>query len=77
VDDLNRTMAFYQKLGFTFDEPWEGFYAIGNLTARNSLEGAAQWTKLNVGRAARMSTIDAAPAWMASSDSTAVLTPVA
>jgi catechol 2,3-dioxygenase-like lactoylglutathione lyase family enzyme len=31
VDDLNRSMAFYQKLGFTFDEPWEGFYAIGNL----------------------------------------------
>jgi len=31
VDDLNRSMAFYQKLGFTFDEPWEGFYAFGNL----------------------------------------------
>jgi len=31
VDDLNRSMAFYRKLGFTFDEPWEGFYAIGNL----------------------------------------------
>ena len=31
VDDLDRSMAFYQKLGFTFDEPWEGFYAIGNL----------------------------------------------
>ena len=31
VDDLSRSMAFYQKLGFTFDEPWEGFYAIGHL----------------------------------------------
>ena len=31
VDDLSRSMAFYQKLGFTFNEPWEGFYAIGLL----------------------------------------------
>jgi catechol 2,3-dioxygenase-like lactoylglutathione lyase family enzyme len=31
VDDLNRSMAYYRKLGFTFGEPWEGFYAIGRL----------------------------------------------
>ena len=31
VDDLARSMTFYQKLGFTFDEPWEGFYAIGRI----------------------------------------------
>ena len=31
VDDLERSMAFYRKLGFTFGEPWGGFYAIGNL----------------------------------------------
>ena len=31
VDDLARSMDFYEKLGFTFDEPWEGFYAIGEL----------------------------------------------
>jgi catechol 2,3-dioxygenase-like lactoylglutathione lyase family enzyme len=31
VDDLDRSMAFYQKLGFTFGEPWGGFYAIGVL----------------------------------------------
>ena len=31
VDDLSRSIAYYQKLGFTFGEPWEGFYAIGNL----------------------------------------------
>jgi catechol 2,3-dioxygenase-like lactoylglutathione lyase family enzyme len=31
VDDLARSMAYYQKLGFTFGEPWEGFYAIGAL----------------------------------------------
>ena len=31
VDDLERAMAYYRKLGFTFGEPWEGFYAIGEL----------------------------------------------
>ena len=31
VDDLARSMAYYQKLGFIFDEPWEGFYAIGRV----------------------------------------------
>ena len=31
VDDLARAMAYYQKLGFTFGEPWGGFYAIGEL----------------------------------------------
>jgi catechol 2,3-dioxygenase-like lactoylglutathione lyase family enzyme len=29
VDDLERSMAYYQKLGFRFSEPWDGFYAIG------------------------------------------------
>ncbi len=31
VDDLARSITFYQKLGFTFGEPWGGFYAIGQL----------------------------------------------
>ena len=31
VDDLARSIAFYQKLGFAFGDPWEGFYAIGVL----------------------------------------------
>lgn len=31
VDDLERSMAYYQKFGFHFDEPWDGFYAIGHL----------------------------------------------
>ena len=31
VDDLARSMTCYQKLGFTFSEPWDGFYAIGEL----------------------------------------------
>jgi len=29
VDDLMRSIAFYEKLGFTFGDPWGGFYAIG------------------------------------------------
>src|SRR5258707_10005270 len=31
VDDLERSMAYYRKLGFTFDEPWDNFYAIGRV----------------------------------------------
>lgn len=31
VDDLERSMGYYRKLGFTFGEPWNGFYAIGEL----------------------------------------------
>lgn len=35
VDDLARSIAWYQRLGFTFGEPWDGFYAIGT---RDGLE---------------------------------------
>jgi len=31
VDDLSRSIEYYEKLGFKFGEPWEGFYAIGRL----------------------------------------------
>lgn len=31
VDDLARSIAYYRKLGFTFGDPWDGFYAIGEL----------------------------------------------
>ena len=31
VDDLERSMRYYRKVGFTFGEPWDGFYAIGEL----------------------------------------------
>ena len=31
VDDLDRSMAYYRRLGFTFGEPWDGFYAVGYL----------------------------------------------
>ena len=29
VEDLRRSIAYYQRLGFAFGEPWDGFYAIG------------------------------------------------
>ena len=35
VDNLERSMKYYHKLGFTFGEPWDGFYAIGE---RDGLE---------------------------------------
>ena len=31
VDDLERSISYYEKLGFIFGEPWDGFYAIGHL----------------------------------------------
>jgi len=31
VDDLERSIAYYRKIGFTFGEVWGGFYAIGHL----------------------------------------------
>ena len=31
VDDLERSMAYYRRLGFLFGEPWDNFYAIGRL----------------------------------------------
>jgi catechol 2,3-dioxygenase-like lactoylglutathione lyase family enzyme len=29
VDDLAHSIAYYERLGFAFGEPWDGFYAIG------------------------------------------------
>ncbi len=31
VDELKRSIAYYEKLGFTFGETWGGFYAIGHI----------------------------------------------
>ena len=31
VLDLERSIAYYRKLGFQFGEPWQGFYAIGQV----------------------------------------------
>ena len=35
VEDLARSIAYYRQLGFTFGDPWDGFYAIGH---RDGLE---------------------------------------
>lgn len=31
VDDLDHSIIYYKKIGFTFGELWDGFYAIGML----------------------------------------------
>jgi catechol 2,3-dioxygenase-like lactoylglutathione lyase family enzyme len=31
IDNIERSVTYYQKLGFVFNEPWEGFYAVGEL----------------------------------------------
>lgn len=31
VANLERSTAYYRKIGFSFDEPWGGFYAIGQM----------------------------------------------
>jgi catechol 2,3-dioxygenase-like lactoylglutathione lyase family enzyme len=31
VEDLATSMAYYERLGFAFGEPWDGFYAIGKM----------------------------------------------
>ena len=31
VDDLARAIDYYERIGFMFGTPWEGFYAIGTL----------------------------------------------
>lgn len=31
VEDLARSIAYYERIGFVFGEPWDGFYAIGKL----------------------------------------------
>jgi len=31
VHDLECSIEYYKKLGFTFGDPWDGFYAIGYL----------------------------------------------
>jgi len=31
VHDLDRSIDYFGRLGFTFGDPWEGFYAIGLL----------------------------------------------
>ena len=34
VNDLQRSIGFYRKLGFEFGDIWGGFYAIGRIDRR-------------------------------------------
>jgi catechol 2,3-dioxygenase-like lactoylglutathione lyase family enzyme len=52
VDDLGRAIAYYRKVGFSFDEPWDGFYAIGlcdgleiHLKEAPKNQGERQWRR--------------------------------
>jgi len=54
VEDLHRSIAYYQKLGFSFGEPWDGFYAIGlrdglevHLKEAPRNEAERQWRRAN------------------------------
>jgi catechol 2,3-dioxygenase-like lactoylglutathione lyase family enzyme len=54
VDDLERSMRYYGKLGFSFGEPWDGFYAIGyldgleiHLKEAPKNQGERQWRRTN------------------------------
>ena len=31
VDNLERSIAYYRRIGFVFGDTWDGFYAIGKL----------------------------------------------
>jgi len=55
VDDIDRSLTYYRKLGFIFGEPWDGFYAIGQrdgleLHLKEAPKNAAdrQWRRDNV-----------------------------
>src|SRR5260221_957990 len=63
VDDLARSIAYYQKLGFTFGEPWDGFYAIGQL---DGLELHLKEAPKNADTGVRTSTSTRRPVWTAS-----------
>lgn len=54
VDDLERSIAYYQKLGFSFGQPWDGFYAIGlldglelHLKEAPANQAERQWRRAN------------------------------
>ena len=51
VDDLERSITYYETLGFVFGEPWDGFYAIGKLDGLelHLKEGPRTTTSANTG----------------------------
>ena len=76
VDDLERSMAYYRRLGFTFGEPWGNFYGIGCL---DGLELHLKEAKMkrSVGTGATTSTSMRRQASMASKRSTSNAPPTA
>ena len=55
VDDLARSIAYWEKLGFGFGEPWDGFYAI-----RSAGRAPPQSAKLDAERRREHEHLDAA-----------------
>jgi len=54
VHDLDRSIDYYGRLGFTFGDPWEGFYAIGlldglelHLKEAPSDDAEREWRRVN------------------------------
>ena len=75
VEDLERSIRYYEKLGFTFGEPWEGFYAIGHLDGLELHLKEAPKNEDERRHRATMSTSMLPPAWMASKPSSADASP--
>ena len=77
VDDLERSIAYYRKLGFTFGEPWDGFYAIGHLDGLelHLKEAPKNQAERRTGATTSIST--PRPAWTASKRSTSSASPTA
>ena len=78
VDDLDRSIAYYQKLGFRFGEPWDGFYAIGHLDGLEvHLKEAPKNQAERVGGGATTSISTPRPVSMGSKRSTSSASPTA
>ena len=75
VDDLERSIAYYRKLGFTFGEPWDGFYAIGHLDGLELHLKEAPRTRRSVATGATMSISTPRRASTASKRSTSSASP--
>ena len=77
VHDLERSIAYYQKIGFSFDEPWDGFYAIGHLDGLEVHLKEAPRTKPSANGGATMNISTPRQASMASRRSMNSVSPMA
>jgi hypothetical protein len=75
VDDLQRSIEYYRRLGFTFGEPWEGVYAIGQLDGLELHLKQAPKTRGSASTGARTNTLTHPQAWRASRPSTSSASP--